>query len=212
MYIAIGILLTVAVLLGLLLLVPVRIRLSFSHTGGKSEGSVHAGLGILQFNLTKFLKKKTAGSPVEKAKEKPPDKKAEMPQTEKRESKEEPEEDGETSKKEKLSFRDIENALSKGVEVLRYLRKKFTVKLFCLRVRMGLGDAADTGIATGAGYAAIYSILGSIDRYFILKKHEVVITPVFRGVGLEMEFRGEFQLRLVYCLGLINKIRKGDAK
>ncbi len=186
MYVVLGIFAGLVLLFVLLLLAPVRIKLRFLHQGGKSDGMICAGLGFLQINLTNLLQKKSAEVP-----EKKPEK--------------------EKTEKKKLSFADVENALSKGVQAIRYLKKKFTVRLFSLRVRMALGDAADTGIATGAGYASIYGILGTIDRYFILKKHEVVITPVFQGMGLEMEFRGEFQLRLLYCLGLIKKIRKGDA-
>lgn len=186
MYTALGIIAALAFLFLLLLLVPVRIKLAFSHFSGQSDWSVHAGLGFLQINLTKLLRS-AMNAPKKNAAEK------------------------KTGEKKKLSFREVENALAKGVEAVRYLKKKFTIRLFSLRVRMGLGDAADTGIVTGGAYAAVYGILGTADRYFILKKHEVVITPVFQGVGLEMDFRGEFQLRLIYCLGLINKIRKGDA-
>ncbi len=184
MYIAVLILLFVLVLFVLLLLAPLRIRLFFSHFNGKTDFTVYAGLGFLQVNLSKLLKRKKNEKPKEQ-KETTPEKK-------------------------KLSMKDVENGFLKGVEALRYLKKKFTVKLFSIRIRMGLGDAADTGIATGAGYATIYGILGKIDRYFILKKHEVSIIPVFQGMGLEMEFRGECILRLIYCLGLIQKIRKED--
>jgi len=184
MYIAIGILLSVLVLFALLLLVPLRIRVCFSHVNSETDFTVYVGLGFLQVNLSKLMKRK---------------KKVKL-----KEQKEAP------SAKKKLSLQDVENGFLKGVEVLRYLKKKFTVKLFSLRMRMGLGDAADTGLVTGAGYAAIYGILGKIDRYFILKKHEVSIIPVFQGMGLEMVFRGECSLRLIYCLGLIQKIRKED--
>ncbi len=182
MYIAIGII-AFLVFLAALLLVPARARISLSYLGGVLSYSVHVGLGFLQLNITPMLSKKKPKP------QSPP---------------------GEEKKEKKFSFEDLKKTLSKGVEVLSYLRKKFTVKLFSLRVRMGLGDAADTGLATGAGYAAIYNILGTIDRFFVLKKHEVVITPVFQGMGFEAEFRGTFQLRILHCLGLIYKIRKED--
>lgn len=180
MYIAIVVLLG---FLAALLFVPARVRVSLSYIGGELSYSVHAGLGVLQLNITPRLAKKKPKP------QKPP---------------------AEEEEKKKFSFEDLEKMLSKGVDVLSYLRKKFTVKLFSLRVRMGLGDAADTGLATGAGYAAIYNILGTIDRLFVLKKHEVVITPVFQGMGFEAEFHGTFQLRILHCLGLIYKIRKED--
>ncbi len=173
----------VLALLLVLLFLPVWVQGSFSHVAGENTYSLYAGLGPIRINLTKLLKKERP----EKAKEPAEEKK-------------------------KLSFADIENSIQKGIDAVKYLRKKFTVSLFSLKVRFATGDAADTGIATGAAYGSVYSLLGAIDRYFILKKHEVVITPVFQGVGLEAEFCGKFQLRLIYCLGLINKVRKGDVK
>ncbi len=166
----------------LLLLAPLRIQISFSYLENTPKYTLRAGLGFLQFNISGLLSRKKKQPALEK----------------------------QEKEKKDFSFRELETLLSKGVEILSYLRKKFTVHLFSLRVRMGLGDAADTGIATGAGYAAIYNILGTIDRYFVLKKHEVSITPVFQGMGFEAEFRGDFRLRLIYCLGLIYKIRKED--
>ncbi len=182
MYTALWILLAVAGVCCLFLWMPVRIRVFFSHRGGVTEKVVYAGLGALQINLTHILRHKKKAEPKGDA---PP---------------------------KKMTFSDVENAFLKGIGVLRYLKKRFCVKLFSLKMRMGLGDAADTGIATGAAYGTLYSLLGMVDRYFILKKHEVSITPVFAGVGLEVEFRGTFQLRLCYLLGLIQKIRKEDVK
>lgn len=170
----------------ILLFMPVKIAGSFSYIGGESDYSLYVGLGPIRINLKKLLVK---------AKEKPEETKSE-----------------EEKEKKKLSFKDVESGLKKGVEALRYLKKKFTVSLFSFKARFSLGDAADTGIATGAAYGSIYSILGAIDRYFILKKQEVIITPVFQGVGFETELKGNFQLRLIYCLGLIIKVRKGDVK
>ena len=186
MQIAIGIF-VVLLFLFALLFVPARIRVRFSYVGNAADFSVSVGLGVVQFNITPLLSKKKSNPPKETPEEKP---------------KEKP--------KEKFSFAKLEEAISKGVDMLQYLRKKITVKLFSLKVRMGLGDAADTGLATGAGYAAIYNILGTIDRFFVLKKHAVVITPVFSGRGFEAEFQGTFQLRLLYCLGLLYKIRMED--
>ncbi len=178
------IVLAVLALLLVLLLSPAWIRISFSYIGGKTTVSFFAGLGPIRVNLTKLLQRRD---------------RPEKPKV--------PEEN-----KKKLSFADIETGIKKAIDAARYLRKKFTVSLFSLKVRLATGDAADTGIVTGAAYASVYSLLGLIDRHFVLKKHEVVITPVFQGVGLEAEICGKFQLRLIRCLGLINKVRKGDVK
>lgn len=189
MYIAIGIILGIVLLAALILFSPVWIYVSFSYLGGVTSYNLIVGIGLIRLNLTKFLQKKMAKSPEKQE--------ADVKRTE---------------EKKNLTFQDIEDTLSKIIEVLKYLRKKFTIRLFSLKARMGLGDAADTGIATGAAYGSVYSLLGVADRFFVLKKHEVVITPVFQGVGLETEIRGKFSLRAVHCLGLLNKIRKVDVK
>ncbi|MBQ7036422.1 MAG: DUF2953 domain-containing protein [Clostridia bacterium] len=176
----------VLALFTILLFMPAKVSGSFSYIGGEVSYTLYAGIGPVRINLKKLLEKEKSKPVSEEIK-------------------------GEKEKK-KLSFADVEKGLKKGVEALRYLRKKFTVSLFSFKAKFSLGDAADTGIATGAAYGSIYSILGAIDRYFVLKKHEVIITPVFGGIGFETEFEGKFQLRLIYCLGLINKIRKGDIK
>ena len=166
----------------ILLFMPVRIKTNFSYLNGNFTCVIKVGIGIVQLDISRFLRKKQRSQ--NKAKE---------------------------EEKKKLTFSAMMNGFSKATDVLRYLKKKFTIKLFSIKVRMALGDAADTGIATGAGYTAIYSLLGTLDRYFILKKYDVNITPVFQGFGFEAEFQGEFQLRLLYCLDLLIKIRKEDA-
>lgn len=171
----------IVVLLLILLFMPVGIKIHFSYLNGKFKPVIKAGLGFIQIDLSRFLRRKQT-----------------KPETEKEKGKKD------------LTFSAMMNSFSKATDALRYLKKKFTVKLFSINVRMALGDAADTGIATGAGYAAIYSLLGTLDRYFILKKYDVNITPVFQGFGFEAEFQGEFQLRLLYCFGLFSKMRKED--
>ncbi len=184
MYIWISVL-AIVLLFCALLLVPVRIWATVSNRDGKWKFSVYAGLGFIRVNITKLIRKTQK---KEKICPPPP------------------------APKKEFSLKKIEQGFQQGIEVLRYLRKKFTVRLFSLQLRFGTGDAADTGILTGAAYTTAYGILGSIDRYFVLKKHEVRITPVFESAGIEMEFRGTFQLKLLYCLGLIQKIRKEDVK
>ncbi len=175
----------IVLLLGALLLVPVRIWTTVSNAHGKWTFGVYAGFGFIRINVSEFIRK--AGK--KKKEEEPHDK-----------------------PKKEFSLKGLEKAFEKGISALRYLKKKFTVKLFSISLRFGTGDAADTGILTGAAYTTVYGILGSIDRYFVLKKHEVRITPVFESAGIEMEFCGTFQLKLLYCLGLIQKIRKEDVK
>ena len=88
MYIAIVVLLG---FLAALLFVPARVRVSLSYIGGELSYSVHAGLGVLQFNITPRLSKKKPKT------QKPP---------------------AEEKEKKKFSFEDLEKMLSKGVDVL----------------------------------------------------------------------------------------------
>ena len=167
---------------------PLRLVIHFSHISEETSFSLFGGLGFFKMNLTTLLSKK---------------KKKKTPEDNKNEEK---------KRKKDFSFRDLEKMIQKGISLLQYLKKKLTVKLFALNARFALGDAADTGIGTGVAYSSIFNLLGLIDHYFILKKQEVVITPVFQGIGFEADFKCEIQLRLIYVIGLILKIRKEDVK
>lgn len=186
MLIACCILLGLALFLLLILFLPLQVRVDVSRIADKTDFAVYAGLGPVQIPITPFLQKKRrkeAGKPKEEESEKKP-----------------------------FSLSNLEKGISRGIETLRYLKKKLTVSAFSLKMRFSLGDAADTGIATGAAYAAIYGLLGKIDRYFVLKRYEVNLTPVFNGFGCEGVFTCTLRLRLMYGIGLILKIRKEDVK
>ena len=116
------------------------------------------------------------------------------------------------TEREKMSFQNVKKTLTKAYDVLQFLKKKFTVNLFSMQIRMGLGDAADTGIAVGAAYTFLYSFLGMVDRQFVLKKQSVGIEPVFNAMGFDIDFKGTFSLKIWHMIRLIMKIRKGDAK
>ncbi len=186
MLIACCILLGLALFLLVVLFLPLQLRVNISRIADKTDFAVYAGLGPVQMQITPFLQKKRQ-------------KKAEKPK------------EAELEKK-TFSLANLEKGISRGIEVLGYLKKKLTVSVFSIKVRFSLGDAADTGIATGAAYAAIYGLLGKMDRYFILKRHEVLLTPVFEGLGCEGVFTCTLRLRLLYGIGLILKIRKEDVK
>ncbi|MDD6308777.1 MAG: DUF2953 domain-containing protein [Clostridia bacterium] len=169
-----------------LLLTPATIEMRVIHASGTHEVALYAGIGALRIRLganKKKEKQRTVSA-----------------------------EEHEEKQKEKPSIDTVKTAIEKGISIVRYLQKKFTVKLFSIDLRMGLGDAADTGIAVGAAYTALYTLLGEMDRYFILKKQRVSVQPDFSGLAFDIDFKGIFQLRLLYCLGLLIKIRKEDVK
>lgn len=174
---------TVIALLLFLYLCPIRLIIHFLCAGDNVTFNLYGGVGFIKFNLMPVLSSK------KKRKDQPA-----------------------PSHKKGFSFCRLEESLSKGVEMLRYLKKKLTICSFSLKSRFSLGDAADTGIATGAAYGTIYNILGLCDQYFVLKKHEVVITPVFQGFGFEADLHCELRLRLLYVIGLVLKIKRGDVK
>ncbi len=104
------------------------------------------------------------------------------------------------------SLEDIKKLFEALLGVLRSLRKRFCVSNFSMDILIGTGDAASTGIITGSGYALIYNILGTIDRYFILKKQHVSVTPDFDRQCLYIDFKGSFSLKVIYALNTLTKI------
>lgn len=96
----------------------------------------------------------------------------------------------------------------------RYVRKKIAVENLDFSIRFGLGDAAQTGIATGAVWGAIYNIFSFIDSLVIVKSHNFNVTPVFECSGIAYKFNAKIQCRIVNIIAvaitvLMNYIKTG---
>ncbi len=178
-------LIVAAVLLFLILLLctHVRVAIEFRYIGTEKKESVTVGIFGIRIPITRAFRKKTKN-----------------------------EEETCAPKQNKVTFHDVKKMFQRVYDAACYLKKKLTVNFFSVAIRMGMGDAADTGIAVGAAYAFLYQLLGMMDRQFILKKQAISIEPVYNGMGFDIEFKGTFSLRIWHLFGLIIKIRKEDAK
>lgn len=106
----------------------------------------------------------------------------------------------------KTPFDDFKKTFDGFYNVLKILKSDFHVTLFSFKARVGLGDAAETGIATGISYSVLYTLLGVLDKSFDLQKHHVSISPVFTEECFDFEFEGRFKLRLLHCLRLLKRL------
>ena len=66
------------------------------------------------------------------------------------------------------------------VEVLHYtITRSIKIKMLRLRLVMGVEDAMDTAMMFGAASGVIFNIVGLLDRFMRLGKHNVNIKPAF---------------------------------
>lgn len=182
----IAILAILLVLFAGFLFAPVSVTVSYRKVGDNTESNVLLGLLMLRIPLTNLIKKKNQKEQTDKVQKE--------------------------AEKEPFSLKTVENALSRGIRLLKYLKKRLRVNLFSMQMALGLLDAADTGILTGAAYALLYQTLGTLDRNFILKKYEIDVKPVYNSVGLDINFQCKLSLQIRHLCGLIMKIRKEDVK
>lgn len=66
------------------------------------------------------------------------------------------------------------------VEVLHYtITRSIKIKMLRLRLVMGVEDAMDTAMIFGAASGVIFNIVGLLDRFMRLGRHDVNIKPAF---------------------------------
>lgn len=85
----------------------------------------------------------------------------------------------------------------------RYVKRKIHITSLDLSVTFGLGDAAETGIVTGALWGGIYGVFGFLDSLFTVHSHNFKVNPVFEDECLEVEFYATAKMRVVNILALV---------
>jgi len=119
--------------------------------------------------------------------------------------------------KEKDLKRDIDFDLIcdiiKEVAVLfEFLKKKLVISFLKLHFHMGLGDPANTGIATGHSWSVLYNAVSLLERNFTLKKQTVNITPEFFEAIFETDIEVKLSIRVFYLLSFAVKLYKAGKK
>lgn len=77
------------------------------------------------------------------------------------------------------------------------IRKRLVLEKLDLDLKFGLGDAAETGIATGVAWGLLYNIYAQLDRFVTVENHGFQLTPVFNSRGFQVLFSGVLRFRLI---------------
>ncbi len=71
---------------------------------------------------------------------------------------------------------------------LRYITKKIVIRNLFLKLGMGTGDAAVTGLLYGIAWIVAGSIMAYTGSYVNIKKPRIIISPIFGSVRLSLDF------------------------
>lgn len=117
------------------------------------------------------------------------------------------------------TIKNIHRILELIARITDKIGKHFSIVSFNLDMTLGLSNAAQTGIMTGVLYAALYSLMGLIDRLFNGVLPNIVVTPNFDKKVFEVKFEGIIDAKVVHIISILiysfrqyNKIKKGGTK
>lgn len=82
----------------------------------------------------------------------------------------------------------------------RFVRKRFSLSEFELKVTFGTADAASTAILTGHLYSLSYNILALIDKLIYADNPKVDIVPVFNDATFSASAQGIIKTRLAHII------------
>jgi len=92
-------------------------------------------------------------------------------------------------------------------EILEGITKKVSFEEVIFDVGFGTGNAASTGIMTGAVWSATDIFVCILDRIFGVRKFSVNVTPYFDKKHFSGQFKGILKLRLVNIMIILSKIK-----
>lgn len=76
----------------------------------------------------------------------------------------------------------------KLLPVMKYIGKKTKIDDFSLRLTMGTGDAAETGILYGTAWIVIGNFMAFTGSYLKINNPKIVIVPVFNRIQFSVDF------------------------
>ena len=80
------------------------------------------------------------------------------------------------------------NKKDKIIPLLKYITKKMRIVNLSLKLGMGTGDAAATGILYGIAWIAIGSVMTLTRSYLNISEPKIVVAPIFNKVQLSVDF------------------------
>ncbi len=86
------------------------------------------------------------------------------------------------------------------ISALRYISGKIIVRGFNLKLALGTGDAAETGILYGAAWIAIGNIMALGASHINIKEPRIAVIPVFNRVQLNIHFSCIITMRLGHII------------
>ncbi|WP_235749778.1 DUF2953 domain-containing protein [Neobacillus bataviensis] len=102
------------------------------------------------------------------------------------------------------SFEKTKELLERVIDlhvIVRKFFKRVTIKNFEWQTLMGVGDAAHTGMLTGAIWAIKGSIVSILSHYFRLKEMpHLSVTPHFQAAVIQTQLTCMFQFRIGYAI------------
>lgn len=190
------ILLLLLLLLLLIIITKLTVTLDLKHVGDNDQFKIkfRAWFGLLRYTINIPLVKIDDNGPnvIVKQEQKVGNEKADNKVKE---------------KEEKVSPDDALNSLSDIKEItqhivglhkiIRRFLKKIKIKKLEWHSQFGIGDAAHTGLLTGAAWAIKGSVIGVMSQYMKLKTNPVVtITPEFNQFCSRTKLQCIFQFRI----------------
>ena len=82
----------------------------------------------------------------------------------------------------------------------RFVRKRFSLSQFELKVTFGTAEAASTAVLTGHIYSLSYNILALIDKLMYVDNPRVEVTPVFNDATFSANAQGIIRTRLAHII------------
>ncbi|MGE5632500.1 MAG: DUF2953 domain-containing protein [Caulobacteraceae bacterium] len=100
----------------------------------------------------------------------------------------------------KKTYEQYERNKGKFVPVQRYLLKKIKVEDMYVKLAIGTGDAAGTGIAYGVAWIAVGNIIALSNIVLDIKQHQVFIVPIFDSIRFNLDFNCIINLKFGHII------------
>jgi len=87
-----------------------------------------------------------------------------------------------------------------------FIRDRLVLEDTKAYVKFGFGDAAVTGIATGAVWSLLYQILAFLSSVGTVKDHEFDVVPVYNERGFCLNINGIISFRMINIIRVVLKV------
>ncbi len=87
-----------------------------------------------------------------------------------------------------------------------YIRKTLKADNIDFHLKFGLGDAAATGVMTGAIWSLLYAILAFLCQIGSVKKHYFEVVPVYTEAGFIFKAGAKVSVRVISAFSLVLRL------